>query len=150
MGRRFILSFFWVETACWSLLEHMQPSSPLQVKSGHGLFYCLIDMLGYGLAKCAVHHLAKSLSCSSSGLPMGSRVVTAHPKILDTEANRKAMPSADRSHWTPLGHISEYTLLYYALVAQHYIASILGVLLTYVLVFLPTGARSMTACPAEI
>lgn len=36
-------------------------------------------MIGYGMAKAAVHHLTKSLAAKGSGLPEGSHVVCIQP-----------------------------------------------------------------------
>lgn len=41
-------------------------------------------MIGYGLAKAAVHQLTKSLAASKSGLPNGSTVLAILPVTLDT------------------------------------------------------------------
>lgn len=54
-------------------------------------------MIGYGLAKSAVHHLVKSLADKSSGLPDNSTVLAILPITLDTPMNRKWMPNADFS-----------------------------------------------------
>lgn len=65
-------------------------------------------MIGYGLAKAAVHQLTKSLAEETSGLPKDSLVVSILPITLDTPMNRKWMPQADHSTWTPLDFIAEY------------------------------------------
>lgn len=64
-------------------------------------------MIGYGLAKAAVHQLTKSLASEGSGLPKDSLVATILPITLDTPMNRKWMPDADTSAWTPLEFIAE-------------------------------------------
>lgn len=64
-------------------------------------------MIGYGMAKAAVHQLTKSLSASGSGLPDNSLVVSILPITLDTPMNRKWMPKADFSTWTPLEYVAE-------------------------------------------
>ena len=56
----------------------------------------------YALAKAAVHRLADTLASPASPLPPRSRVVLLLPRVLDTPANRAAMPTADTSSWTPL------------------------------------------------
>ncbi|KAJ2550983.1 hypothetical protein EV175_003860 [Coemansia sp. RSA 1933] len=63
-------------------------------------------MIGYGMAKAAVHHLVASLSMPGSGVE-GGRVVGILPVTLDTPANRAAMPSADHSSWSPLTDVAE-------------------------------------------
>ena len=52
-------------------------------------------MMGYGMAKAAVHQLVKSLAASGSGLPDTCCVVGILPVTLDTPMNRKFMPGAD-------------------------------------------------------
>lgn len=62
--------------------------------------------LAYGAMKAAVHHMVRSLGAKNSGLPSNSVVLGIAPVMLDTEANRRSMPDADRSSWTPLEHVS--------------------------------------------
>lgn len=64
-------------------------------------------MIGYGLAKAAVHHLTKSLAQKDSGLPDNASVLSILPVTLDTPMNRKWMPNADFSTWTPLEFVAE-------------------------------------------
>lgn len=64
-------------------------------------------MIGYGAAKAAVHHLTKSLSGKDSGLPTNAAAVAILPITLDTPMNRKWMPKADFSTWTPLEFVAE-------------------------------------------
>lgn len=64
-------------------------------------------MIGYGMAKAAVHHLTKSLAAKDSGLPDNSTCVAILPITLDTPMNRKWMPTADFTTWTPLEFIAE-------------------------------------------
>ncbi|GMS90516.1 hypothetical protein PENTCL1PPCAC_12691, partial [Pristionchus entomophagus] len=64
-------------------------------------------MMGYGMAKAAVHQFTKSLAEKGSGLPDEVTVVAILPVTLDTPMNRKFMPEADKSSWTPLSHIAE-------------------------------------------
>jgi len=59
-------------------------------------------MMGYGMAKAAVHQLTASLAAPNSGLPDGAAAVAILPITLDTPMNRKFMPKADHSKWTPL------------------------------------------------
>lgn len=86
-------------------------------------------MIGYGMAKAAVHQLVKSLAAEKSGLPEGAFVTAILPVTLvryvsnlvfykantedifqDTPMNRKWMPKADHSAWTSLEFVSD--LLY--------------------------------------
>lgn len=64
-------------------------------------------MIGYGMAKAAVHQLTKSLAASGSGMPDNSLVVSILPITLDTPMNRKWMPNADFSTWTSLEFVAE-------------------------------------------
>ncbi|XP_064383645.1 dihydropteridine reductase-like [Halichondria panicea] len=63
-------------------------------------------MIGYGMAKAAVHQLVASLSQPKSGMPENSSVVAILPVTLNTPANRKAMPNADFAQWTPLDELA--------------------------------------------
>lgn len=64
-------------------------------------------MIGYGMAKAAVHHLTQSLASKESGLPKDSLVAAILPVTLDTPMNRKWMPKADTTAWTPLEFVAE-------------------------------------------
>lgn len=65
-------------------------------------------MMGYGMAKAAVHQLTKSLSIpEKAGLPARSVSLAILPTTLDTPNNRKWMPEADTSTWTSLSFIAE-------------------------------------------
>lgn len=59
------------------------------------------------MAKAAVHQLTKSLAGDKSGLPKDSTALALLPITLDTPMNRKWMPKADTSTWTPLEFIAE-------------------------------------------
>ncbi|KAJ3319327.1 hypothetical protein HDU76_000589 [Blyttiomyces sp. JEL0837] len=63
-------------------------------------------MVAYGLAKAAVHHLVKSSASKGSGLPANAKSLALLPITLDTPMNRKFMPDADFSSWTPLTDLS--------------------------------------------
>lgn len=64
-------------------------------------------MIGYGMAKAAIHQLTQSLAAPNSGLPANSFVASILPITLDTPMNRKWMADADTSTWTPLEYIAE-------------------------------------------
>lgn len=66
-----------------------------------------LGMIGYGIAKSAVHHLTRSLA-KDGGLPDGAIALAILPITLDTPMNRKWMPNADFSSWTPLEFVAEY------------------------------------------
>ncbi|KAJ2157981.1 hypothetical protein GGF46_004118 [Coemansia sp. RSA 552] len=63
-------------------------------------------MVGYGLAKAAVHHLVTSLAMPKSGIE-DPCVIGILPETLDTPANRQSMPNADHSRWTPLKDMAD-------------------------------------------
>ncbi|XP_016973137.1 dihydropteridine reductase [Drosophila rhopaloa] len=63
-------------------------------------------MIGYGMAKAAVHQLTRSLGAEKSGLPAGSLAVSILPVTLDTPMNRKWMPDADFGTWTSLDEVA--------------------------------------------
>ncbi|XP_017053180.1 dihydropteridine reductase [Drosophila ficusphila] len=63
-------------------------------------------MIGYGMAKAAVHQLTRSLGAEKSGLPAGSLAVSILPVTLDTPMNRKWMPDADFGTWTSLSEVA--------------------------------------------
>jgi len=64
------------------------------------------DMIGYGLAKAATHHLVRSLS-QSKAVPCAVAIL---PGTLDTASNRKYMANEDKSGWTPLNFVAELLL----------------------------------------
>jgi dihydropteridine reductase len=64
-------------------------------------------MVGYGMAKAAVHQLVKSLAEDGSGLPPGCLAAAILPITLDTPMNRKWMSKADQTKWTPLEFVAE-------------------------------------------
>merc|ERR1711936_300213 len=64
------------------------------------------SMMGYGMAKAAVHQLVLSLGTQGSGLPAGACALGILPITLDTPMNRKFMPDADMSTWTGLAEVA--------------------------------------------
>jgi len=61
-------------------------------------------MIGYGIAKAAVHHLTKSVGAEKGGLPKGSKALAILPVTLDTSMNRKFMTPDET--WTPLEDVA--------------------------------------------
>eukprot|EP00051_Salpingoeca_urceolata_P025841 m.470911 g.470911 ORF g.470911 m.470911 type:complete len:236 (-) comp20372_c0_seq3:1587-2294(-) len=82
--------------------HHLAPNGLLTFTGALPALGATPGMLGYGMAKAAVHQLTKSLAAKGSGLPNNTSVVGLLPLTLDTEANRKFMPEADHGSWTPL------------------------------------------------
>ncbi len=56
-------------------------------------------MAAYAVSKLAVHALVRVLALENRD--RGVRVNAVLPGTIDTPANRRAMPDADRSSWTP-------------------------------------------------
>jgi len=65
----------------------------------------------YYLSKAATHSLAKQMSLRKD-LPQTSSVITLLPNILDTKANREAMPDANKSKWAPTDQVAELILIW--------------------------------------
>jgi len=63
-------------------------------------------MMGYGMAKAAVHQLVKSLGAEASGMPPETTSLAILPVTLDTPMNRKFMPDADHTSWTTLEYVA--------------------------------------------
>jgi len=59
------------------------------------------EMLAYGVSKAAVHHIVKTLASPAGGLPNDSTAIGILPIVIDTPNNRKWMPKANFSSWTP-------------------------------------------------
>lgn len=64
-------------------------------------------MIAYGASKAAVHHMLQSVSSPKGGLAENVTSVCLAPIILDTPNNRKFMPKADFSTWTPLDWVAQ-------------------------------------------
>ncbi|ORZ20832.1 hypothetical protein BCR41DRAFT_334636 [Lobosporangium transversale] len=64
-------------------------------------------MIGYGMAKAAVHQLVASLAGPDSGIPADATVNAILPVTLDTPMNRSGMPNADFTSWTPCNEVAE-------------------------------------------
>eukprot|EP01132_Coremiostelium_polycephalum_P010114 gene10114-12406_t len=61
-------------------------------------------LLGYGMTKAATHHLVKSLAVKDSGV--NGTTLAILPVILDTPANRSAMPGSNFDDWTKVDEIA--------------------------------------------
>ncbi|XP_060935221.1 quinoid dihydropteridine reductase a [Limanda limanda] len=86
---------------------HLKPGGLLTLAGAKASLSGTGGMVGYGMAKAAVHQLCQSLADENSGMPKGSAAVAILPVTLDTPMNRKFMPDADFSSWTPLEFIAE-------------------------------------------
>ncbi|XP_040904479.1 quinoid dihydropteridine reductase a [Toxotes jaculatrix] len=86
---------------------HLKPGGLLTLAGAKAALSGTGGMVGYGMAKAAVHQLCQSLAAKNSGLPSDAAAVAILPVTLDTPMNRKFMPDADFSSWTPLEYIAE-------------------------------------------
>jgi len=90
--------------------KYLKEGAILQLTGAKAALEPTPGMIGYGIAKAAVHHLTKSLADRNSGLPANTTVIAILPITLDTPMNRKWMPDADHTTWTPLEFIAELFL----------------------------------------
>ncbi|VDD74684.1 unnamed protein product [Mesocestoides corti] len=88
----------WPSTIAASLCpNYLRPGGSLILSGWLSALHSTPGMIGYGLAKAAVHHMTSSLADADSGMPPNSFVAAILPNILDTPRNRKWMPNADQS-----------------------------------------------------
>ncbi|EIE86042.1 hypothetical protein G6F46_011410 [Rhizopus delemar] len=80
--------------------HHLQPGGLLALTGALAALNPTPGMIGYGIAKSAVHHLVYDLAQPNGGLPEGAKVSAILPITIDTPMNRKFMPKADFSTWT--------------------------------------------------
>jgi NAD(P)-dependent dehydrogenase (short-subunit alcohol dehydrogenase family) len=64
------------------------------------------SMLAYGICKNMVHNVALNLATKQK-LTSENRIICLVPDILNTEVNRKSMPSADHTKWVSPRKIAE-------------------------------------------
>ncbi|XP_058506614.1 quinoid dihydropteridine reductase a [Solea solea] len=86
---------------------HLKPGGLLTLAGAKAALSGTAGMVGYGMAKAAVHQLCQSLAEEKSGLPAGAAAVAILPVTLDTPMNRKFMPDADFGSWTPLEYVAD-------------------------------------------
>ncbi|XP_076630082.1 dihydropteridine reductase [Colletes latitarsis] len=98
----------WSSTIAGSIAaHHLKEGGFLSLTGAKAALVDTPGMIGYGMAKAAVHQLTKSLAVKESGLPKDSLVCAILPVTLDTPMNRKWMPKADTSTWTPLEFVAD-------------------------------------------
>ncbi|CAG4947792.1 unnamed protein product [Colias eurytheme] len=98
----------WSSTIAATLAsKYLAPGGLLALTGAKAALEGTPGMIGYGMAKGAVHQLTKSLGAKDSGLPENSLAVAILPVTLDTEMNRKWMPKADFGTWTPLSYVAQ-------------------------------------------
>jgi len=88
--------------------KHLSDSGVLALSGAMPCLEGTPGMMGYGMAKAAVHQLTYSLADpAKAGLPASSVAVAILPTTLDTPMNRKWMSDADFSTWTSLSFVAE-------------------------------------------
>lgn len=87
--------------------NYLKPGGLLALTGANPALKGTPGMIGYGMAKAAVHQLTRSLAGKDSGMPDDSLVVAILPITLDTPMNRKWMPNGDFASWTPLEFLTE-------------------------------------------
>ncbi|KOC62638.1 Dihydropteridine reductase [Habropoda laboriosa] len=98
----------WSSTIAASIAaHHLKEGGFLSLTGAKAALEGTSGMIGYGMAKAAVHQLTKSLAAKDSGLPENALVTSILPITLDTPMNRKWMPKADTSKWTPLEYVAD-------------------------------------------
>ncbi|KAM9835477.1 dihydropteridine reductase-like [Syngnathus typhle] len=98
----------WTSTVSSHLAAvHLKPGGLLTLAGAKAALSGTGGMMGYGMAKAAVHQLCRSLAGKNSGMPSGAAAVAILPVTLDTPMNRKFMPDADFGTWTPLEYVAE-------------------------------------------
>lgn len=63
------------------------------------------NQVAYAAAKAGVSVLAEAIAEETKGTGVTANIVA--PSVLNTEANRKAMPDADQSSWVPPESVAE-------------------------------------------
>ncbi|XP_035214253.1 dihydropteridine reductase-like [Stegodyphus dumicola] len=91
-------------------VKHLKQGGLLTLTGAKAALEGTPGMIGYGMAKAAVHHLVKSLASPNSGIPENAKTLAILPVTLDTPMNRKFMPKADFLSWTPLEFVAELLL----------------------------------------
>jgi len=89
---------------------HLKEGGFLQLTGAVPALSGTAGMIGYGMAKAAVHQLVKSLACDNGGLPTNAIVAAILPVTLNTPMNRKFMANADQTAWTPMEFVANLFL----------------------------------------
>ena len=97
----------WTSTIAAGLAaEYLENGGLLALSGAKAALEGTSGMIGYGMAKGAIHQLTKSLAQEGSGIPSESHVLSILPVTLNTPMNRKSMPNADFRQWTPLEFVA--------------------------------------------
>ncbi|KAA0190887.1 hypothetical protein HAZT_HAZT002561, partial [Hyalella azteca] len=87
--------------------KFLKPGGLVVLPGAHPALAGTPGMIGYGMAKAAVHQLTQSLAGPGSGLPDNATALAILPVTLNTPMNRKWMSKADFSTWTPLDFVAK-------------------------------------------
>lgn len=68
-------------------------------------------MLTYGVSKCAVHFIIRSLAVEGAGLPNGCASIGILPVTIDTPTNRQVFPSGNYSDWSACVLLCDFSSL---------------------------------------
>uniref|UniRef100_A0A915Q220 Dihydropteridine reductase n=1 Tax=Setaria digitata TaxID=48799 RepID=A0A915Q220_9BILA len=86
----------WTSAICARIAAlYLKKGGLLQFTGAASVLEGTPGMLGYGMAKAAIHQLTKSLAAKKSGMPDEATIVAVLPWMLDTTQNRKWMPKAN-------------------------------------------------------
>ncbi|NP_001104643.1 uncharacterized protein LOC563255 precursor [Danio rerio] len=98
----------WTSTICTHLAtRYLRVGGLLTLTGAKVALGPTAESVSFGMAKASVHQLTRSLGGPNSGLPPRSVALAILPVTLDTPTNRKIMPNADVSSWTPLNHVTQ-------------------------------------------
>ncbi|XP_009289534.3 dihydropteridine reductase-like [Danio rerio] len=98
----------WTSTICTHLAtKYLREGGLLTLSGAKVALGPTAESVSFGMAKASVHQLTQSLSGPNSGLPPRSVALAILPVTLDTPTNRRIMPNADVSSWTPLNHVTQ-------------------------------------------
>ncbi|CAB3236862.1 unnamed protein product [Arctia plantaginis] len=121
--------FVWPSSIAASVAaKYLAPGGVLTFTGAQAALRGTPGMIGYGMAKAAVHQLTKSIGAKNFGLAQDSLVVAILPKVLDTHANRQLMPEANFSSWTPLSFVAELLLTWSKGIARPPSGSLVGLI----------------------
>uniref|UniRef100_A0A5F8H6H4 Dihydropteridine reductase n=1 Tax=Monodelphis domestica TaxID=13616 RepID=A0A5F8H6H4_MONDO len=87
--------------------RHLKEGGLLTLARAKAALDGIPGMIGYGMAKGAIHQLCQNLAGENSGMLPSSAAIAMLPVTLDMPMNRKSMPHADLSAWIPLEFLVE-------------------------------------------
>jgi NAD(P)-dependent dehydrogenase (short-subunit alcohol dehydrogenase family) len=100
-----VTSAFLVARSAFTAMQHQGGGRIAFVSALPAIQGGASGMSAYGAAKAAVLNLAQTLA--REGAPHNITANAILPSIMDTPANRSAMPDADRTHWIQPDEVAE-------------------------------------------